>query len=194
MAFQVSDIADSFGSGGANLVPNQGIPNLRDILRDILGRIAAPAANVAALQATLAVNRANGQQVTTLDTYTSWVWRPLDATAPDATHVAPFDVGAGAGRWVAEVSSAPTPASVGLSTGTSTLVNGISPIIPATITATSKIVVTRNSLAGSTAIGELLTGNRVNGAPGSFRVSSEKDDMTGVQVGDQSVFDWQVIG
>jgi hypothetical protein len=197
MSFQVSDIADSFGSGGSNIVPGQGIPNLRDILRDLLARVAAPVANVAALQATEAEDRVDGQQVTTLDTYTTWVWRAADATAVDGTHIAPTDVGAGIGRWVAVATTpeaADTPATIGLSSGSGTLVNGVSVAIAANITASSKVVVTRNSFAASTAIGELVVGSRVNGSPGHFVLTSEKTDMSGVEVGDQSTFDWFVIG
>lgn len=130
MPFAVSDISDTFGSGGSNIPPNQGVPNIRDLFRDVLGRLAT-----------------------------------IEGEVPGA-----------------------------VSSGTGTLVNGQSAAIPATITATSKIVVTRNSLATSTAVGELVTGSRVVGAPGSFKVTSEKDDMSGVQTGDQSTFDWYVIG
>lgn len=193
MGFQVSDISDTFGSGGSNVPPSQGIPNLRDLFRQILGVTSAPVANVAALQATLAQDRVDGQQILTLDTYTVWVWKAADATAANATHVAPTDVGGGAGRWVSE-SSAGAPAGIGLSSGSGTLVNGVSAAIPANISASSKIIVTRNAFALSTAVGELVTGTRVNGSPGSFKVTSEKDDMSGVQTGDQSTFDWYVIG
>jgi hypothetical protein len=197
MTFNLSDIPDSFGSGGANLVPGQGVPNLRDVLRDLLSRNAAPVANVAALQATLAANRVDGQRVTTLDTYTSWLWKAADTTAADATHVAPTDVGAGAGRWVAEATTpaAPdTPATIGLSSGIGVLVNGVSATIAANITSSSRIVVTRTGIAASTAIAELIAGTRVLGTPGSFRVTSEKDDTSGVQTGDQSTFDWHIVG
>jgi len=197
MSFNVSDIVDTFGSAGSNVPPNQGIPNLRDLFRDVLGRLSAPVANVAGLQATLAANRVNGQLILTLDTYTTWVWKASDATAADSTHVAPTDVGAGAGRWVAETTTpeaADTPATIGLSSGSGALVNGASGAIAANITSSSKIVVTRNSAASSTAIGQLITGTRVNGSPGSFRVSAEKSDMSGVETGDQSTFDWYVIG
>jgi hypothetical protein len=321
MSFSVSDISDTFGSGGANIAPGQGIPNLRDILRDLLSRSAAPVANVAALQATLAANRVAGQEILTLDTSTTWVWKPADTTAVDSTHVAPTDVGGGAGRWVAaggggsvrtvvyldstnhpaggvgnmiaDYNAVPTdalvlvdlsaiaggrdgpsiylatpveddfpvtvrniggdstvdnwavwasagttiedlgtPGSFGpntsiyanpidggtwvldrvrnrwilqdrfftpgftpaLSSGSGTLVNGVSVAIGANITPSSKVVVTRNGLAASTAIGELIVGSRANGTPGHFVVTSEKDDTSGVQTGDQSTFDWFVIG
>ncbi len=195
--FKPSDIVDTFGSGGSNVVPGQGVPNLRDLFRDILGRIYAPVANVAALQATLAADRVDGQQVVTLDTYTVWVWKVADATAADSTHVAPTDVGAGAGRWVADASSVEspdTPATIGLSSGTSVLVNGQSAAIVATVTASSRIVVTRSGLAASTALGQLTTGTRVNGAPGSFKVTAQKSDTTGLEAGDQSTFDWYILG
>jgi hypothetical protein len=133
MTFQVSDIDDEFGSGGGGhgIPPNQGVPNVRDVLRDLLGRVAT-----------------------------------LEAS----------------------------PAESALSSGTGTLVNGLSAVIPANITSTSRIVVTRSGFAGSTAVGELMAGTRVVGSPGSFRVTSEKDDMSGVQTGDQSTFDWYVLG
>jgi hypothetical protein len=195
--FKVSDISDTFGSGGANVVPLQGVPNMRDLFRDILSRLSAPMANVAALQATVAADRIDGQEVVTLDTYTTWVWKAADATAADSTHIAPTDVGAGAGRFVAEAATAEspdTPATIGLSSGTGVLINGQSATIAATITASSRIMVTRSGLAASTAIAELMAGSRVIGAPGSFRVSSQKDDASGLQAGDQSTFDWYVLG
>jgi hypothetical protein len=133
MTFQVSDIDDEFGSGGVGhgIPPNQGVPNARDVFRDLLGRVAT-----------------------------------LEGS----------------------------PAESALQSGTGTLVNGVSAVIAATITAGSRIVVTRNGFAASTALGELMAGTRVVGAPGSFRVTSEKDDMSGVQTGDQSTFDWIVLG
>jgi hypothetical protein len=197
LSFKVSDIIDTFGSGGSNVVPHQGVPNMRDLFRDLLSRSYLAVANVAALQATLAADRADGQQVVTLDTYTVWVWKIADATAADSAHIAPTDVGAGAGRWVSETAapeSPDTPAGIGLSAGTSVLVNGQSATIAATITASSRIMVTRSGLAASTAIAELMAGSRVIGAPGSFRVSSQKDDASGLQAGDQSTFDWYVLG
>ena len=195
--FNVSDIVDTFGSGGSNVPPGQGIPNLRDLFRDLLGRLYAPVANVAALQSTLAADREDGQQVVSLDTYTRWVWKAADTTAPDSAHVEPIDVaaGSGIGRWVAHSDSVTvTAATIGLSSGTGVLVNGQSATIAATITPSSRIMVTRSGLAASTAIAELVAGTRVVGAPGSFRVSSQKDDASGLQAGDQSTFDWYVLG
>ena len=89
-----------FGSGGRSLIPNQGYPAVGPILYALLQRIATAAANVAALQATVENDRADGQLVVTLDTYTLWVWKNADTTAADAAHIAPTDVGAGAGRFV----------------------------------------------------------------------------------------------
>jgi hypothetical protein len=99
--FSPSDVdPNKFGSGGANIAPNQGVPAMGRVLNDLLGRVASPVANVTALQATLAADRVDGQTVLTLDTYTFWVWKATDATAADANHIAPTDLAGGAGRFV----------------------------------------------------------------------------------------------
>jgi hypothetical protein len=105
--FSPSDVqpiagTDTFGSGGKNFAPNQGNPSVGAVLLDLLKRIARPVANVAALQATVEADRADGMQIVTLDTYTLWVWKDADATAADANHIEPTDTsaGSGLGRWV----------------------------------------------------------------------------------------------
>lgn len=103
--FSPSDVqpkagVDSFGSGGANLVPGQGIPSAGAVLLDLLKRIGRAVANTAGLQATKAADRFDGALVITLDTYTLWVWESGNATAADGTHIQPSDV-SGNGRFVA---------------------------------------------------------------------------------------------
>ena len=96
----VSAIKDEFGAGGANLVPTQGIPNLRDILRNLLGRSYAPVSSTAGLTASLAADRVDGMQAVNLADYTTWTWEASSAAATSADVIAPTDVGAGVGRWV----------------------------------------------------------------------------------------------
>ena len=113
LAFGVSD---SFGSGGEGLAPDgatgpfagaasDDMPArvLRDHLRALYAATHPPVADATALTATLARNRADGQLVVKLDDYSIWVWKAADATAADATHVKPTDVGSGNGRWVRKV-------------------------------------------------------------------------------------------
>src|SRR5882672_2321302 len=96
------DITDNFGSGGSNVVPGQGVPNMRDGLRAALGSFAPPYADSTAMTASLAKDRVDGQVTVLLSDYTKWTWKAADAAAADSTHVAPTDVGVGAGRWVRE--------------------------------------------------------------------------------------------
>jgi hypothetical protein len=82
--------------------------------------------------------------------------------------------------------------------GTGTLVNGVSAAIPAYLSASARIVVTRKDVAASTALGELVvpSASRTAGAPtsgGQFVVRSVIPATPGVdQAGDQSSFDWMV--
>lgn len=79
--------------------------------------------------------------------------------------------------------------------GTGTLVNGVSPAIAATITATSRIVALKaNALGGAGSATDLSvpSGTRIVGAPGSFVVQAVNADNTANAV-DDSTFDWIVI-
>ncbi len=181
-----------FGSGGRSLIPNQGYPAVGPILYALLQRIATAAANVAALQATVENDRADGQLVVTLDTYTLWVWKNADTTAADAAHIAPTDVGAGAGRFVNVLDA---ESSGGIQSGSSTLVLGVSPNIPATITANTKITLGRTAANASTALGELAITNKTVGAPGYFVVTADTVGTPGTPLAaDLSSFDWIAIG
>lgn len=99
-------IDDNFGSGGTGLSPDGGSGphvgnNLRDELRVTRGALWTPGyANSAALTASLAANRQRGQLAVKLDDLSVWMWNDTSAAAADATHIAPTDVGAGAGRWI----------------------------------------------------------------------------------------------
>lgn len=75
--------------------------------------------------------------------------------------------------------------------GTSTLVAGVSPVIAATITATSRIVVTRNGVPGA-AIGQLSATDRAVGAPGSFRVRAY-NAAGAAEAADIGSFDYVII-
>jgi hypothetical protein len=102
-------VDDELGSGGIGLAPDgasgasstTGAPaNLRDFLRAILGSQWYAYANTTALTASKAINRQDGQLTLKLDDYSLWHWE-AGATLTDSSHIAPTDVGAGAGRWVA---------------------------------------------------------------------------------------------
>lgn len=101
--FNVSDIDPSFGSGGKNLAPNQGVPSVPAILKDLLARTMKAAADTTALQATVAADRVDGMLVVTLDTYTVWVWEAGSTATADSSHIEPTDTaaGSGVGRFVA---------------------------------------------------------------------------------------------
>jgi hypothetical protein len=194
----LSDVTpSSYGSGGANLAPNQGgtnggVPSLGIVLAALLARLGTPVANVAALQATVAADRADGMLVVTLDSYTPWVWKAGDATAADAAHIAPTDVGAGNGRFVNLLDAETTG---GFQSGSSTLVAGVSPAIPANITAQTKIVVSRTAANASTALGELAVTTKTPGAPGSFVVKADTQGTPGTPLAaDVSSFDWIALG
>ena len=93
-----------FGSGGSNYAPNQGVANAPACLNDLLGRVGAPVANTAGLQATVQADRADGMLCVTLDAYHLWVWQNGSSTAASSTVIEPTDTSAGAngglGRWV----------------------------------------------------------------------------------------------
>ena len=82
-----------------------------------------------------------------------------------------------------------------LQAGSGTLTNGVSPAIAARVVSTSRIVVTRQAPNGSTALGTLSadTADRTLGSSGSFVVRSLSAAGAAVS-GDQSSFDWVVIG
>ena len=80
--------------------------------------------------------------------------------------------------------------------GTTVLVAGVSPAVPANIRAGSKIFLTRVTPNGSTTLGELeaLPTDRVNGQPGSFKVTAATDGTPGTpQAGDVSTVAYLVI-
>lgn len=187
-------IGDNFGEGGKDLAPDGAsgpvANSLREKLRTLFGSIWAGYADTTALTASLAKNRA-AQQVTVLADGSLWIWKPLDSTAADATHIAPTDVGVGAGRWVAFGTAGTAPSLK----GTTTLVAGVSPAVSSpNLTATSRIVVTRRDAGASTAIGSLACKNadRVTGAGGTFKVTSQKSDAT-TETNDVSTVDWIIF-
>lgn len=199
---RLSQILDTFGSGGSNLPPGQGVTNLRDVLRVLLGAIGGAVANVAALEAVGPADRQDGMQVVALDTYTVFVWQVGNTTSPDATHVRPNDISGGnPGRWVSAGegstgATGPTGASAAIVTGTSTLSTGVSPSISCpNLSASSRVFVNRTALNASTALGLLssLSADRVTGASGNFLIKSEKTDASGVQTADFSSVEWLVI-
>lgn len=196
-------VSDQLGSGGTGLSPeggsgpSDGLPNLQALLRLLFGSIWQPYANAAALTASLAINRSDGQVALRLSDYTLWAWEAESVAAAGATVIVPTDVGGGAGRWVqfATAASAASLPGLGIQSGTGVLVNGVSAAIAATITANSRIVVTRKDANGSAAIGILgaATADRVVGAPGSFIVRSLSAAAAAV-AGDESSFDYHIIG
>ncbi len=198
-------VDDNFGSGGTGLAPDGASggtsttpqpENLRDLLRAILGSLwAGGYANATALTASLAVNRAAGQLVVKQDDFSVWIWKPLDATAADATHIAPTDVGVGAGRWVEVVAATSDGAAPQFVKGSTTLVAGVSPAVSVPgLASTSKILVSRRDKNASTALGlaAVLTADIVTGVSGSFKIRTlAAADGTAVTA-DVSTFDWLV--
>ncbi len=81
--------------------------------------------------------------------------------------------------------------------GTTALVNGVSPAIPAYLAAGNAIVVTYNtpatSVGGTLGVLQAALANRVNGAPGSFTVTSVLPTTLAANVTDQSTVDWMVV-
>lgn len=77
--------------------------------------------------------------------------------------------------------------------GTGVLVAGVSAAIAATITASSRIQITRKDKLG-TALGELSapSADRSIGAPGSFKVRAWKSTDATAEIADLSTFDWTV--
>jgi len=77
--------------------------------------------------------------------------------------------------------------------GTTTLVLGISPLIVANITPTSRIVCTVKDPAGVnlTASYGALASSRVNGTPGSFRITAMLAAGT-INILDGSTVDWLI--
>jgi len=197
--FSLSDVQpiageDTFGSGGANVAPNQGVPAMGAVLLDIMKRHAKQVANPTALRAIVAADRADGQLIVTLDTYTLWTWEPASAVAADSTHVAPTDVGAGVGRYVALATTPQTLGNLGIQSGGGVLTLGASGNVAATITASSRIFIQRTGVNASTALGELDITNKTIGAPGHFVVEALDPAALTVQTGDLSSFDWLVVG
>lgn len=81
-----------------------------------------------------------------------------------------------------------------IQSGTTTLVNGVSPAVSAVLTATSRIEALYSDTHGSAVLGLLIAkdSDRVLGAPGSFKITSV--DPSGATVAaDQSSVDWQII-
>lgn len=201
-------ISDQLGDGGAGLSPGDGsgpsdiskFGNLITILRSLRAANWPQLANLAAFQATIAANRADGQMALKLDDYTQWVWKAADATAADANHIVPTDVGAGAGRWVNIDGTGGGGGAVsgGTQVGTTAaLVAGVSATINATVTASSKIYLSRATVGASTALGELVPTNIVAGAngTGSFKVTSATLGTPGTPLaGDLSTVNWMIIG
>jgi hypothetical protein len=78
--------------------------------------------------------------------------------------------------------------------GGGTLTSGASGNIAATITASSRIVVTRTAVNASTALGELAVTNKSVGAPGHFVVDALTPATPGTPLAsDVSSFDWVVM-
>jgi hypothetical protein len=195
------NVSDQLGSGGTGLAPtgsgpSNGLPVLRDLLRSLFGAVFTPYASTAAMQASLAKNRADGQLVVRLSDYSLWCFEAGSSAAAGATVIKPTDVGSGTGRFTEVATSPATLAGLAIQTGSGTCTAGVSNTIAATITAGSKIVVTRKDLALSSAIGVLSaeTADRVVGAPGSFIVRSLRPATMAAETGDASTFDWYVIG
>lgn len=106
-------IDDNFGAGGDGLAPGGSAGprtglSLRDQIRSMLGGFWAPGyANATALTASLAKNRQRGQLTVKLDDLSIWMWNDTSVAAADGTHIAPTDVGGGAGRWIQYVAAVP---------------------------------------------------------------------------------------
>jgi hypothetical protein len=196
--FSPSDVDPTkFGSGGRSYAPNQGYTAAPAILHQLLQRIAFAMANTAALQATVEADRKDGMVVVTLDTYTIWVWEDASAAGADSTHIEPTDTaaGSGLGRFVAVATTPQTLGNLGIQTGSGVLTAGASGNVAATITASSKVFVTRTAVNASTTLGELAVTNKTIGAPGHFVVDAETVGTPATpQAGDASSFDWMVVG
>ena len=80
----------------------------------------------------------------------------------------------------------------GVESGTATLVAGLTPLISAVLTATSRIVATYSNVNTSTALGVLSSTNQTPGTPGSFQITSLNLSKA-VVTGDVSSVDWHVL-
>ena len=83
----------------------------------------------------------------------------------------------------------------GLNSGSTTLVNGVSPAISVTtLTSTSRIVATYSNTNPSSAIGFLSVpvASRSAGSPGTFHIVS-LNTTRGIVLGDQSVVEWHLV-
>lgn len=100
-----------FGVGGAQLAPGggSGTPNLPEVVRSFMDRCSAPYADAAALTASKAADRADGQLAVRLDDYSLWVWQAASTASAGSTVIVPTDVGVGAGRWVRKVALGTPP-------------------------------------------------------------------------------------
>lgn len=97
----LSDIADEFGSAGANVVPGQGIPNMRDAFRALLSRLHGAVANATALGAVLLADRADQMIALKSDDGSLWSYSAASMVGASALVIVPTDTGAGvAGRWL----------------------------------------------------------------------------------------------
>lgn len=196
--FSPSDVdSTKFGSGGSNVVPHTGRPAMGAVLNDLLGRISGAVANTAALQATVQADRVDGMIVLTLDTYTLWTWKNGSTTSTSGTVIEPTDTaaGSGTGRFVALSTTAQTLSQLAIQSGTLTLTSGVSGSISATVTASTRIVVTRTSANSSTTLGVLEVSNKTVGAPGHFVVTSLiLGTPASTQTADASICDWIAIG
>lgn len=192
------NVSDQLGSGGTGLAPagsgpTDGLPTLPALLRLAFGSIWQPYATTAAMQAAAAQNLADGQLAVRLSDYSVWVYEAGSTATPSSTCIQPTAV-TGAGRFV-QITVGSGGTVVAVTGGTSTLVAGVSPAIAAPITASSRILVTRQALNASPALGFLSAepGDRVVGSPGSFKVRSLSAVAAAVTT-DVSSFDWLVIG
>lgn len=195
--FSPSDVDPlKFGSGGKGYAPSQGYTAAPQLFHQILQRLGYALANTAALQATVEADRKDGMMVVTLDTYTLWVWRDASTDGTSSTVIEPTDTaaGSGSGRWEAVATTAQTLSQLGIQTGTSTLVNGVSPNVSATIGASTRIQCTRTAVNASTAIADLTVTNKTNGSPGHFVVTALRAASVATETGDESSFDWIAIG
>lgn len=82
----------------------------------------------------------------------------------------------------------------GLQSGTTTLVSGVSPLITANLTSTSRITALYSDTSGSSALGVLVAplADRTLGTPGSFLLRSLDLSNSSV-LGDNSQVDWHIV-
>jgi hypothetical protein len=79
--------------------------------------------------------------------------------------------------------------------GTTTLSSGVSPAITANISSSSSIVATHKDFNSSTSTGVLIakSSDRVNGAAGSFKITSVTAGTASTNTSDNSIIDWAVL-